>query len=150
VLAAVPATLAAAVAFVLPNPESLAIFLGTLGFGIGVGAGSGVAIYIERVGKAKVRAFQEYDRAFKASNLAARQQAERLRDEMIVKVQANSDEIHQLKAELAEKTHAAEAALMTLAEQSLKILTDYGYVHPGAGEAGEHAPQQAPDADRRG
>jgi hypothetical protein len=60
-MAAVPATLAAAVALVLPTPENVAVFLGALGLGLGLGVG----FYIERVGKAKVKAFKEYDAAFK-------------------------------------------------------------------------------------
>jgi NO-binding membrane sensor protein with MHYT domain len=139
VLAAVPATLAAAIALALPTPENVTVFLGALGLGLGLGVG----FYIERVGKAKVKAFKEYDAAFRGSSLARAREAERLRDEMLARVRANTEE-------LAEKSQAAEAALMTLAEQSLKILTDFGYVRGKAEGPGEHAPQQAPDADRRG
>jgi uncharacterized protein HemX len=147
-LVAPTAALALTLALALPNPENVTVFLGALGLGLGLGVG----FYIERVGKAKTKAFKEYDAAFRTSSLARAKEAERLRDEMLARVQANSDEVRELKAELAEKTQAAEAALMTLAEQSLKILTDFGYVRgrAGHGESGEHAPQQAPDADRRG
>jgi hypothetical protein len=133
----VPAVFALVVSLILPSPENITVFLGALGFGLGIGVGA----YIERVGRARVKAFKEYDAAFKESSLARAREAERLRDEMFNQVQSNSAQILKLKEELAEKTHTAEEALLRLAEMSVQILTDFGYVrNPERNGNGPDAP----------
>lgn len=122
-----PLALAGALAgagVVLPDPANVTAFLGALGLGLGIGLGA----LIERVGRARARAFKEWDEAHRSSTQAQLEEARRQLELRSAQVDENTRDLLAIREKLDSERGANERLRHDLQEFAISVLRERGYI----------------------
>jgi hypothetical protein len=115
-------------ALVLPDPESLVMFLGAAGLGIGIGASAGYTVFLQRTGAARVKAYKEMDEARRESTLGKLEEANEENQHLRQRMNEVIQEVDVFRHELQEERDLNAKLRNDLMDFALRVLAEKGHI----------------------